>query len=831
MTEGWAVVIETQDRQPERRLKQRPQAQRIGDAPTAVAHGAGSSGIAAARAGVLPDVMFLQPDTRRAGATDDRSTVNDDRAARDRHIATGLVLLGGSFAAASFLTPNGWSLFFASIGATLLTLFPLRIVLQWIGRWMLQLRVARMGRYLDGDPTPCFVTDRSNALHYMNNAARQQGRWQSARSLSEAVSDIFANPNAILDRLKAQADKVGVAEEEAITRQGYLRLSVHRQPRVGYLWRLEDRGIGPARQRSGAGLPMLTIGRGNTILFMNEAARDFCGARPHALEEVFPDPPTTSGRFAVALSQAGPRNCLAHFVEQSMGRREIYFLPMMDGDGLSQGGVGDGALDLLPLAILRLDGKGRILGANHAAQSLLQIEPDLPCYLGDTLEGPGRDVREWLALALSDSAPTKSEFLRVKGHTDDLFVQVSLCQIEQSEGRRLLAVLSDATMIKSLEDQFAQSQKMQAVGELAGGIAHDFNNLLTAISGHCDLLLRHRVEDDKDFSDLMQIRQNSNRAAALVGQLLAFSRKQTLRPEVMGLRDVLSELAHLLNRLVGERVTLSLKVDPDIHNLRADRRQLEQVMMNLVVNARDAMNGQGQIDINAGNQKVAAPLVRDHVTVPAGDYLVIEVEDGGCGIAPDKLQKVFEPFYTTKGPGKGTGLGLSTVYGIVKQSGGFVFVDSIVGEGTRFTLMFPAAFEAAVTRKTETVSPATSVTGAGTILMVEDEAPVRAFTARALQLSGFKVVEACCGEEALELLSDEALTVDLFLTDVIMPGMDGPTWVREALKTRPGVPVVFVSGYAEDALQDSRHEFAQAQFLPKPFTLDELTETVQNQMR
>jgi two-component system cell cycle sensor histidine kinase/response regulator CckA len=176
-------------------------------------------------------------------------------------------------------------------------------------------------------------------------------------------------------------------------------------------------------------------------------------------------------------------------------------------------------------------------------------------------------------------------------------------------------------------------------------------------------------------------------------------------------------------------------------------------------------------------------------------------------------------------------LGLSTVYGIVKQSGGFVFVDSIVGEGTRFTLMFPAAFEAAVTRKTETVSPATSVTGAGTILMVEDEAPVRAFTARALQLSGFKVVEACCAEEALELLSDEALTVDLFLTDVIMPGMDGPTWVREALKTRPGVPVVFVSGYAEDALQDSRHEFAQAQFLPKPFTLDELTETVQNQMR
>jgi two-component system cell cycle sensor histidine kinase/response regulator CckA len=502
----------------------------------------------------------------------------------------------------------------------------------------------------------------------------------------------------------------------------------------------------------------------------------------------------------------------------------------MPGDGLSQGGVGEGGLDLLPLAILRLDGLGRILGANCAAQTLLRLDLDAPCFLEDVLEGPGRPIRDWLALALEDSAASKSEFLRVKQRDRDFFVQVSLTQVEQSEGRRLLAVLSDVTEIKTLEEQFAQSQKMQAIGELAGGIAHDFNNLLTAISGHCDLLLRHRDTGDSDYADLVQIRQNSNRAAALVGQLLAFSRKQTLRPEVIDLRDVLAELAHLLNRLVGERVSLMLEIDPDIHNLRADRRQLEQVMMNLVVNARDAMGGQGQILIAAGNQSIATPLVRDQVTVPSGDYLVIEVEDAGCGIPPDLLQKVFEPFYTTKGLGKGTGLGLSTVYGIVKQSGGFVFVDSVVGEGTRVSLMFPAVQEAAVLPTPAPRLPAAApVDGEGVILLVEDEAPVRAFASRALRLSGFTVLEAASAEEALDLLEDPGLEVDLFLTDVIMPGLDGPTWVRRALRSRPNVRVIFVSGYAEDAFDGSHEDIMRAEFLPKPFSLEDLTKTVQAQ--
>jgi two-component system cell cycle sensor histidine kinase/response regulator CckA len=263
--------------------------------------------------------------------------------------------------------------------------------------------------------------------------------------------------------------------------------------------------------------------------------------------------------------------------------------------------------------------------------------------------------------------------------------------------------------------------------------------------------------------------------------------------------------------------------------MRADRQQLEQVMMNLVVNARDAMEGQGEVTITATNQMVVTPMNRDQVTVPIGEYLLVEVEDRGCGIAPEKLQKVFEPFYTTKRTGEGTGLGLATVYGIVKQSGGYVFVDSVEGEGTRFSLMFPAVQEPIAASPAPTRPNNAQIQGQGVVLLVEDEAPVRAFASRALRLSGFTVIEAAHAEEALEILKDPALQVDVFLTDVIMPGLDGPTWVRQALEERPNVRVVFVSGYAEDAFDGSHDDIAQAQFLPKPFSLEALTETVQSQ--
>jgi two-component system cell cycle sensor histidine kinase/response regulator CckA len=393
-------------------------------------------------------------------------------------------------------------------------------------------------------------------------------------------------------------------------------------------------------------------------------------------------------------------------------------------------------------------------------------------------------------------------------------------------------VLSDATELKSLEAQFVHSQKMQAIGQLAGGVAHDFNNLLTAITGHCDLLLLRHDDQSQDFADLTQINQNANRAAALVSQLLAFSRKQTLRPEPLNMRDTLADLTHLLNRLVGEKVELDLTHDPRLRHVRADKRQLEQVLMNLVVNARDAMPDGGTIEIQTQNWNISDALTRDRVTIPVGEYVKITVRDQGCGIAADKLSKIFEPFYTTKRIGERTGLGLSTAYGIVKQTGGYIFVDSTLGRGTEFTLIFPAIDPDPVSEMPpiEVNKKIKANHGVGVILLVEDKAPVRTFASRTLKLRGHQVIEACSAEEALDKLRDKTLRVDVFVTDIVMPGRDGPSWVKEALVERPNTRVVFVSGYAEDVLETQQASVPNSVFLPKPFSLDALTQTVQNQM-
>ena len=320
--------------------------------------------------------------------------------------------------------------------------------------------------------------------------------------------------------------------------------------------------------------------------------------------------------------------------------------------------------------MIKLNNKGVIVQANEYSRDLLNIaDKDRPA-LHDIMEGLGRSITDWIEDALQGRALKHPEFLRLHRRDKEVFVQVSLNKIENDPMASLIAILSDATELKALEAQFVQSQKMQAIGQLAGGVAHDFNNLLTAISGHCDLLLLRHDTASQDYADLVQINQNANRAAALVSQLLAFSRKQTLRPEPIDMRNTLADLMHLLNRLVGEKVELVLEHDSDLPPVRADKRQLEQVFMNLVVNARDAMPEGGRIHIKTERYILNEALDRDRATIPAGAYISVRVTDQGCGIAADKLTKIFEPFYSTKRTGEGTGLGLSTVYGIVKQTGG-----------------------------------------------------------------------------------------------------------------------------------------------------------------
>lgn len=684
------------------------------------------------------------------------------------------------------------------------------------------------------DATPSFIVTTDRQVIYRNEAAEKQFGHSDEETLAQALRAHFSNPVGLLYRLQSRAVASGNAREEVITRKGPVRISVHQLSTERFLWRIDPVAArdGPRNAHESMALPMVMIGRSGAILFMNDAARSLVGERVKSLDRLFNSLPMMPGSVMEISTAQGNRQVLVAEVDAGANRRALYLLPPPDGV-VSPSELGWESFQDLPVPMIKLGPDGTVLAFNRMAAKLLGVSLRRDAHLSQLMEGLGRSISDWLDDSLAGRLVQKSEFLRLTRTDREIFVQVSLNRISEGGEAALIAVLQDATELKSLEAQFVQSQKMQAIGQLAGGVAHDFNNLLTAISGHCDLLLLRHDQGDPDFSDLVQINQNANRAAALVGQLLAFSRKQTLRPETLNMRDTLADLTHLLNRLVGEKVTLTLSHDPVLAPIRADKRQLEQVLMNLVVNARDAMPAGGEIRIVTEVTSLDQPLERDRVSVPAGRYVTVQVNDDGTGIPRDKLQKVFEPFFTTKRTGEGTGLGLSTAYGIVKQTGGFIFVDSELGQGTSFTLYFPVLEGQPTTVSRAVVSPPEKgppQRSDGVILLVEDEAPVRAFASRALRLRGYTVLEAESAEAALKTLEDKELDIDVFVTDVVMPGMDGPSWVRQALKQRPDVRVVFVSGYAEDNFGEEQSKIPNSVFLPKPFSLTDLTNTVHNQL-
>ncbi len=742
-----------------------------------------------------------------------------------------LMLAAFVAAGAALVVPERWQILvcFAVAGGLLATACLLWLLARHHSRGQATMQ-RHLAEFIARDAAPSFTTDGDGSIGFQNHAAMERFGARGGQTLTRALSEVFANPAAVLFRLQEKAAALGAAHEDLVTRHGHARLAVHRVGTDGFLWRLEEMAERPRGARSGdsVSLPMLTASKNDTILFMNEAMRRLVGERVRALDRVFSELPLRSGEEHTIATASGVVRAVVAEVAASAGRREIYLLPTATGRTTASDPT---SFDALPVALMRLAPDGLVLAANRTARALLG-EIETAARFSELFEGLGRPLNDWLADALSGRADRRPEVLRARQSEREVFLQVSLARVVEDGRASLVAVLSDATQLKTLEAQFVQSQKMQAIGQLAGGVAHDFNNLLTAISGHCDLLMLRHDKGDPDFSDLSQISQNANRAASLVGQLLAFSRKQTLKPRIIDLRDTLSDLTHLLNRLVGEKVRLLLTHAQDLAPIRADKRQLEQVIMNLVVNARDAMPGGGEIRIETEALHLTTELTRDRATLAPGNYVVVRVIDEGIGIAPDKMAKIFEPFYTTKRAGEGTGLGLSTVYGIVKQTGGYVFCDSVVGSGTCFTLYFPAhdQLETELDEACEAPAPRAANAAQASVLLVEDEAPVRAFASRALKLRGYTVFEAETGEEALRILQDETLHIDVFLSDVIMPGMDGPSWVREALKARPTTRVVFVSGYAEDVFNDGRPPVPAAVFLPKPFSLSELTETVSRQL-
>ena len=499
-----------------------------------------------------------------------------------------------------------------------------------------------------------------------------------------------------------------------------------------------------------------------------------------------------------------------------------------------------------PMAIATVDKTGRIARSNARFASAFEnlLKSDDRSILSvvvvrdrPVLEAAIRKAAE----GQSDIAPVEAALAGSAERWANFFVLA--VEEEDRDGEAAIVYALETTAQRTLENRIQQQQKMESVGQLAGGIAHDFNNVLSAIMMATDFLLNAHKPTDPSFKDIMQIKQNANRAAALVRQLLAFSRKQTLRPQVLDLGEALSDLGMLLKRLIGEKVTLEIVHGRDLWPVKVDISQFEQVIVNLVVNARDAMPDGGKLTVRTTNVTADECAKYDYKGMPNADYVLVEVSDTGTGIPAEVIDKIFEPFFTTKEVGKGTGLGLSTVYGIVKQTGGFIYAESKTG-WTSFRIFLPRhvpgaeevlaqipamdapAIAGAMSAADSMARAATAdLTGQGTILLVEDEEGLRALNARGLTSRGYTVLEASNGLEAIEAF-DKHGRVDLVVSDVVMPEMDGPTLLKELRRRDQNVKIIFVSGYAEEAFSKNLPSQEQYAFLAKPFTLKQLVAEV-----
>ena len=508
-------------------------------------------------------------------------------------------------------------------------------------------------------------------------------------------------------------------------------------------------------------------------------------------------------------------------------------LLMLDEEGRTiERGVGQNyietLLSLLPFGLGMVDRDGRFLFVNRAFCRAAGMPPGkVPRYPGDIVvtedKGPLADMIRRHSVGQQAGGDMS---VRLAAQPDEP-VSLRIAGVRGLGEATVLLSLRDSSEESKLKRQVAQATKMQAVGQLAGGVAHDFNNILTAILGCCDLMLMRHTPGDGDYDDIQQIRSNANRAASLTRQLLAFSRQQTLRPQILQLPDVISEVSHLLKRLIGEPITLAVRHGRGLGAVRADPGQLEQVIVNLAVNARDAMPNGGTLTIETFPVTAAEVRTMGGEVMPPADYSALRVSDTGAGIPADVLPKIFEPFFTTKEVGKGTGLGLSTVYGIIKQSAGYIFADTAAGKGSSFTVYLPVHRDAAGKIAAPVPAPPKRKRdewGTGTILLVEDEDMVRAVAERALTRAGYTVITATQGEEGLERYATSE-AIDLVVSDVVMPTMDGPTMVRAWRQKRPLLPILFMSGYAEEQLRQSIG-IADVDFLPKPFSVVQLTDAV-----
>jgi two-component system cell cycle sensor histidine kinase/response regulator CckA len=499
-----------------------------------------------------------------------------------------------------------------------------------------------------------------------------------------------------------------------------------------------------------------------------------------------------------------------------------------------------------PFGIAALDAEGRIANCNTAfMQMMLDGRPAQDVLASEALGRTAEpEERVLIDTSLSDVLAGRGNIKPIEitaGENKQFTRRIFMSPLAAVQGGAAAALyVMDATEQKSLESRVAQAQKMEAVGNLAGGIAHDFNNVLTAIIGFSDLLLQTHRPSDPAYRDIKNIQSAANRAASLVANLLGFSRKQTQQITVLDLGELTTESKAILKTAVGEKIELKIEAERDLWYVKADGNQLFNVILNLVRNARDAMPTGGKLTIKTRNvTERESQKMRDVVGFTAGEYVLVQVGDTGTGMSPEVMAKIFEPFFTTKGVGKGTGLGLASVYGIVKQSGGFIQPESEIGKGTTFKIFLPR-FAVEDSDDVETALPptiagaktqlkATDLTGTGRVLLVEDEVEVRQFAVRALKRQGYQVLEAADGVEALELMAENEGTIDIVVSDVVMPEMDGPSLFKEMRKRNPSIKVIFVSGYPNEAFREAMgsDDFA---FLPKPFSLPQLAAKVKEEL-
>ena len=744
---------------------------------------------------------------------------------------------------------------------------------------------------LESLPDPCFVTDKKGTVLFANQAYRHLGLDANDRAMP--LERLLAGQVGVDEKLYqlAQAARLGLADEEELRfvppagqgRERVFKAAV--QPLSGVnasagasIWLLRDmtaERVSEAQAKVGrdrylaylddAPFGFFSASETGRIAYVNKTLATLLGKSSEELveqgatlgdlsaSEVTPfvqETGSEDGTQTVDVDLIGqngsvPVRIVQNFALLEDGRpgasRSIVMVREEEED--TEAHLRDAEMRFArffnnaPIGVATLGEDGVVGSANGAFVSLVGGTPDAGSRFTDLVaEEDQRTLKEFLSLAVSTGDSQGPIDLKLKQKNAEGVEKTAQCFASYSNATggqpSIIAYLIDTSDQKSLEMQFAQSQKMQAVGQLAGGVAHDFNNLLTAIIGFCDLLLSRHRAGDPSFADVMQIKQNANRAANLVRQLLAFSRRQTLRPKVLKLTDELAELSNLLGRLLGETVELKITHERDVGLVKVDQNQLEQVVINLAVNARDAMEDGGLLSIRTANVSEEDAKALDHALMPAAEYVLIEVSDTGCGIPNEHLGKIFEPFFTTKDVSKGTGLGLSTVYGIVKQTGGYIFAFSTVGKGTTFRIYLPRHFETeeeAAAKKAEAETPdvpAPDLTGNGTILLVEDEDAVRTFAVRALETRGYTVLEAESGDVALEIVDSHDGTIDLVVSDVVMPNMDGPTMVKQLQEKRPGTKIIFISGYAEDAFAKSLDPSVDFRFLPKPFSLKQLAAAV-----